>query len=103
MEHVKTNTDLKNSYISQEATLHNLAYVDMNTYFKTLSAGFAYNGINYNAKFVSGGAYSLDGVHFTQRGYALIANQIITTVNAFYHSTVPPIDVNKYQGINFPN
>ena len=102
IQFVQAAADSFNSFIFQEAKLHNLAYVDMNSYFKSLSAGFAYNGINYSAQFVSGGAYSLDGIHFTQRGYALIANQIITTINAFYHSTLPPTNANQYHGIDFP-
>ena len=102
LQNIKTNTDLFNSYIQQEAQLHNLPYVDMNTYLGTLATGFAYNGINYSTQYVSGGAYSLDGIHFTQRGYALIANYILTNINAFYHSTIPMTDVNSYHGIDFP-
>ena len=102
LQFIKANTDLFNEYIRQEASLHKLAYVDMNTYLNTLATGFAYYGINYSTEYVKGGAYSLDGIHFTQRGYALIANYILGTVNTYYHSTIPMVDVNKYHGIDFP-
>ena len=102
LQNIKTNTDLFNSYIKHEADLHNLAYIDMNTYLGTLATGFAYNGITYTTQYVKGGAYSLDGIHFTQRGYALIANYILTNINAYYHSTLPMTDVNSYHGIDFP-
>jgi len=91
-----------NAYILQEAQLHHLAYVDMNTYLKQVATGIVFNGVNYNAQFVNGGAFSLDGIHPTQRGYALIANQVISTINSFYGSTLPSVDVNKYHGVNFP-
>ena len=83
--------------------MHKLAYVDMESYLTTLATGFEYYGINYNTTFVSGGAFSLDGVHFTPRGYALIANYILTNINSFYKSNIPTIDANRYHGIDFPN
>jgi lysophospholipase L1-like esterase len=91
-----------NSIIKKEADLHNLAYVDMKGYMTNLFKGYSYNGIKYTADYVAGGAYSLDGIHPTQRGYALLANHIITTINSFYKSTVPLTDANKYPGIVFP-
>ena len=91
-----------NSFIQFEAQRHNLAYVELNSYFKTLQTGFVYNGITYNTNFIANGAFSLDGINPTQRGYALIANQVITTINQFYGSTIPLLDVNKYHGIDFP-
>lgn len=91
-----------NNVISQAATTYGLAYVDMNAYLKTFVTGIVYNGVRYNAQYVTGGAFSLDGVHLTPRGYAIVANRIIDVINSKYGSTVPEIDVNKYGGIKFP-
>ena len=91
-----------NAHIQTLAQLNHLAYVDMYSFYKTLNTGYSYNGIKYTAQYVNGGAFSLDGIHFTQRGYALVANQIITTINSYYHSTIPLTDVNRYSGITFP-
>jgi hypothetical protein len=102
IQFIRAATATFNSYIRQEANLHHLAYVDMNQYFSSLASGITYNGIKYSTQFVSGGAFSLDGIHPTARGYALIANQILATINSFYHSTIPSIDANKYHGVNFP-
>ena len=102
IQNIKTATTTFNSFIQHEATLHHLAYVDMYSYLGTLSSGITFNGVNYNAQFVTGGAFSLDGVHLTQRGYAIVANKIITDINNFYGSTIPMIDVNKYRGVQFP-
>ena len=74
----------------------------MKSYLSTINSGVTYNGVKYTAQFVTGGAFSLDGIHLTQRGYAMVANQIITTINAKYGSTVPQVDANKYHGVNFP-
>ncbi len=91
-----------NAFIKHEAELHQLAYVDAYAFFKTLSSGMAYNGINYSTAYVSGGAFSLDGIHLNQRGNALMANYILNTINTYYHSTVPMTDANKYPGVKFP-
>jgi hypothetical protein len=74
----------------------------MNSYLKTLNAGVVFNGVTLNTEFVRGSAFSLDGVHLTPRGYALAANEIIRTINAFYGASVPVADVNAYNGVLFP-
>lgn len=102
LQNIRNATKTFNDYIRQVATRHHLAYVDMNTYLTSLNSGISYNGVKYTTQFVSGGAISLDGIHPTQRGYALVANEIIRTINNFYHSNIPLTDVNRYNGISFP-
>ncbi len=99
---VKSATQTFNAFIQQMATAKGLAYVDMNTYLKTLQSGITYNGLMFTPTFVSGGAFSLDGVHLTPRGYALAANQIIMAINAKYGSSVSQVDVTRYNGVLFP-
>jgi len=99
---VKAATTAYNTTIQTAATAHGLAYVDMNSYLKTLTSGIVFNGAAYNATFVTGGAFSLDGVHLTPRGYALAANFIIQNINTQYKATIPTIDANKYPGVRFP-
>jgi len=99
---IKRATDLYNEKIKFEAQTRKLAYVDVNSFFQTLNSGFAYNGIKYSASYISGGAFSLDGVHLNQRGNALLANHIINTINVYYKSTIPGTDANRYPGIKFP-
>jgi hypothetical protein len=102
IQFIHTATQNYNAFIQQEARLHSLAYVDINAYFSTLSSGISYNGATYNTQFVTGGIFSLDGIHPTARGYALVANEIIRTINSFYGANVTTIDVNKYKGVTFP-
>ncbi len=99
---VKNATTAFNNVISAAAAAHNLPVADMNSYLKTISSGTTFNGVTFNATFVSGGAFSLDGVHLTPRGYALAANYILLTINNKYNSTIPLVDVNKYSGVRFP-
>ncbi len=101
LQNIRNNTKLMNEIIKARSVREHLAYVDMNTYLGTISKGITYNGIKYTAEYVTGGAFSLDGVHLTPRGYALVANEILRTINEFYHATIPYTDVNKYPGIKF--
>ena len=66
------------------------------------TSGIQYNGVKYTASFVTGGAFSLDGVHPNGRGYALIANTFIDAINKTYGSTLPWVDINAYSGVTFP-
>ncbi|MBL7774130.1 MAG: hypothetical protein JNM95_14800 [Chitinophagaceae bacterium] len=99
---IQTTIKQYNTIIKTIATQKNLAHVDIYTYLKTFTSGIIYNGISMNAKYVSGGAFSLDGVHPNQRGYALIANEFIDVINAKYGSTIPHVDPTRYQGILLP-
>lgn len=99
---VQSATLTFNQILQTAAQLRGLAYVDMNAYLKTLQTGITFNGAELSTKFVSGGAFSLDGVHLTPKGYALAANEMIRTINAYYKSSIPTIDVNLYTGVKFP-
>jgi hypothetical protein len=45
-----------------------------------------------------GGFYSLDRIHPTPKGQALIANEFLKVINKTYNANLPLIDVNQYRG-----
>ena len=91
------NTILKNI-----ANAKGLAFVDVNSFFTKIKTGYMYNGVAVNAAFVSGGAYSLDGLNLTARGNALLANEFIKAINSTYGATIPEVDAMKYPAVTFP-
>ncbi|MEZ7928017.1 SGNH/GDSL hydrolase family protein, partial [Cloacibacterium sp.] len=97
-------TDAYNASISSLATTYGLALVDANSKMKELgnTSGIQYNGVKYTASFVTGGTFSLDGVHPNGRGYAIIANTFIAAINNTFYSTLPFVDINAYSGVTFP-
>jgi lysophospholipase L1-like esterase len=99
---VASATNAFNQIITDNAMKRGLALVDMNAYMKSLVAGITWNGVSYTTTFVTGGAFSLDGIHLTPRGYALAANEILRVINQHYKASIPAVDVNKYNGILFP-
>ena len=101
---VLTATAAYNTAIKGIADSKGLAFVDANTKMIELSSisGIQFDGVKYTATFVTGGTFSLDGVHLTGRGYALIANEFIRAINRKYQSTLPQVNVNNYSGVKFP-
>jgi len=91
-----------NTVLASAATTYNLAFVDSYSFFKKIKTGIVYNGISISSKFVSGGAYSLDGVTLNPRGNALLANEFITSINQKFKATIPKVDATKYRGVIFP-
>jgi hypothetical protein len=98
----KSVTDMANAKIKEIAVKKGLAFFDANLFLKNFQSGLIFNGVNIKPNYVSGGGFSLDGVHPTPRGYALIANEFIKSINLKYGSTIPMVDVNKYRGIALP-
>lgn len=99
---VRNATQSFNDYIRQMATEKKLAFFDVHSYLKTVQSGVRYNGLALTPVFVTGGVFSLDGIHLTPRGYALVANQILKVINNTYGSTLPEVDITKYNGVLYP-
>jgi hypothetical protein len=99
---IKNNTVLYNNYITSKAAEKNIALVETDDFYKALSAGIVFNGIGLNPIFVSGGAYSLDGINLNPRGNALLANEFIKAINAKYKSPIPRVDATLFRGVIFP-
>lgn len=91
-----------NQKLELAAAEKGLAFVNVNGFMNTLKSGIIYNGVAFNATFVNGGAFSLDGIHLTPAGNALLANAFIKSINFKYGSTLPSVDVSRYKGVTFP-
>lgn len=100
---VKDYVNSYNSSIKSLATSKGLAIADTYAYFNQVKTGINLQGVGINAAFITGGAFSLDGIHLTPRGNAVIANVFIDAINTKYGSTVPTIDITQYRGVKFPN
>jgi hypothetical protein len=82
-----------NQIIATDARLLGAALVDVNSLFKTLSAhGYMVNGKTLTTGFL-GGLFSLDGIHPTNTGYAILANATIQSMNAKFNMAIPQVSV----------
>ena len=94
---IKVATDAYNVTIKAIADAKGLAFVDTKAIMTQLSAvGIVANGFTMTSTYVTGGSFSLDGVHPSPRGYALIANAFSTAINAKYTSTLPMVSLGLY-------
>lgn len=99
---VKTATDAYNVTIKAIADSKGLAFVDTKAALTQLSTtGVRFGNFQMTSSYVTGGAFSLDGVHPTPRGYAYIANLFIDAINTKYGATLRTVDLSQYQTL-FP-
>ncbi len=99
---VKIATNAFNQTLSDLASAKGLAYVDVNSFMSKAKTGLVYDGIKFSVTYVTGGVFSLDGVHLTPRGNAIIANLFIEAINEKYSAKVPLVNIGDYPGIVFP-
>ena len=98
-----TATDHYNETIFAASTANGLAFVDAKAIMNQLvNGGVRFGNYHMTAQYVTGGAFSLDGVHPSARGYALIANKFLEAINTKYGSTLKPVDLGNYQ-IQYPS
>lgn len=97
--------DFVNSYNNSIKTLANakgLAVFDAFEYLNSLKgAGRVIDGVTLNTSFVQGKMFSLDGVHLTPMGYAVVANEMMTQINLKYGSTLPRVNLGNYTFLKF--
>ncbi|MGB0185646.1 MAG: G-D-S-L family lipolytic protein [Flavobacteriaceae bacterium] len=87
IDEITDMTDHINSKISTMATQLGYAHFDANDMFQQIFNGdVTYDGFSPNASLVFGGMISLDGVHPTSRGYAVIANEFMKAIDETYGS-----------------
>ncbi|MDA9127678.1 G-D-S-L family lipolytic protein [Flavobacteriaceae bacterium] len=80
-------TDAYNATIDALAAAKGLAKVDLKGILQNASSGgVQFDGFTMSTDLVFGGLASLDGVHLTARGYALMANEFLVAIDATYGS-----------------
>ena len=99
---IEAATDGYNQTIQALAGQYDLALVDMNAEFNNVKAGVVNDGVSLSANFITGNAFSLDGVHGTQMGYAHVANTFIHAINAKYGSSLPTVSLTNYPANDIP-
>jgi len=93
-----------NATIQGLAQANDLAFVDSRAILNQLAdTGIAFDAGTLTSTFATGGAFSLDGVHPTPRGYAYLANQAIDAINSTYGSTIPKVNIGSYGTVNISN
>lgn len=95
---IKAATDAYNTTIKSVADAKGLAFVELKGVTdKLANGGIVYNGYTTTSAFIFGGMFSLDGVHPSPRGYAIISNLFLEAINAKYGSNFKSSNVGLYR------
>jgi phospholipase/lecithinase/hemolysin len=98
---VQTATAAYNATIEGLAQIYDLAFVDIDAFYNLVETeGIPLSdGSVVTDDYAVGGGFSLDGIHPTPRGSALIANEMIKAIEAKYGAVLPRIDPLAYTGL----
>jgi lysophospholipase L1-like esterase len=78
-DHVRVN----NASIREICAAAGIPVVDVNALLtRAAGEGIVVGGVSYTSDFLSGGLFSYDGVHPSDLGYAIVANEWIRAINA---------------------
>lgn len=103
IEELRVATEAYNVTIKNVAEAKGLAFVDANAILaQVANGGLVYSGYTMTSSFVTGNSFSLDGVHPSPKGYALIANKFLEAINAKYGSNFKGVNLGQYR-ILFPS
>ncbi|MFT5942441.1 MAG: lysophospholipase L1-like esterase [Candidatus Paceibacteria bacterium] len=84
---IASATSTFNATIAATANQAGLAFVDANEILNRLATrGITSGKFTFTENLVTGGAFSLDGVHPTARGYTLLVNEFMKAIDATYGS-----------------
>jgi len=82
-----------NAFIAEKAEEVGAALVDVFTLTSSLDVtGYTACGRHLTSRYL-GGIFSLDGVHPTASGYAIVANEFIRTMNERLGTMIPEVPV----------
>ena len=78
-------------------------YIKIRLRFSILFMGFlaitVLSGVSFasefSADFITGGLFSFDGVHPSNTGHAVVANEFIKVINEKYNASIPLVSVLK--------
>jgi len=100
---VQSTVTAYNNVIKTAADANNFALADVNRVLKNIRAndftgGTNINGITFKTTYVTGGLFSLDGVHPSNQAHGIIANEFIMAINSKFSAKIPLIDVATIPG-----
>jgi lysophospholipase L1-like esterase len=96
-------TNYNNIIKTIAAATPNTAVCDISAFFDRVAKdGYFAIGQKYTMAYISGGIFSLDGVHPSSRGHGIVANEFITTINQRWGMTIPLVNVSVLPGIPAP-
>jgi lysophospholipase L1-like esterase len=97
---IQDRVNVNNQAIRDIAQANGATVLDMHAVFADFEAnGRNVGGVALTAEFLTGGFFGYDGIHPTDLGYAIVANEWITAIAATGLVTLPPVNLAPFLGI----
>ncbi len=98
---IKTASQKFNTTIETLANVYGLAFFDAEAYYEIVAgAGIPLkDGSTVTATYATGGGFSLDGIHPSPRGSALLANEFIKAIEGKFGAVLPEVNPLEYTGL----
>jgi lysophospholipase L1-like esterase len=85
-----------NAAISSICGSRDIPVFNFNVFLNDLQeTGYEIVGYTFEGEFLTGGFFSLDGIHPNDAGNALLANRWIDLINNSFNANIPSVDVKK--------
>lgn len=98
---IRAHVTAFNQTIATLATQQGIPVVDVNAFLQTVATkGYVVGGIPLSIAFVTGGIFSLDGVHPSDLGYAIVANEWIRNINSAFDANLEYVNLGPYLGFS---
>lgn len=92
-----------NTILLTEAERNGFVYVDINAFLgEVTESGYSIAGEEYGSGFITGGLFSLDGIHLSARGNAAVANKFIEAMNRAFSANIRYVPFHTIPGIAAP-
>jgi len=101
IDNIREYTDQYNEIIEGYAG-NSIGILDSDNILETINEGTFIDGVEITGAYVQGGVFSLDAIHLTPRGNAIVANSLIHAINQKFGSTIPPVKVSDYRAVILP-
>jgi len=95
-----------NAFIASQVGGSVVGLVDINKLFNDIVAnrGITVDGEHLSATFVTGGLFSMDGVHPSPKAHGIVANALINIINREFNASIPLVQIrNLSNGIVLAN
>lgn len=93
-----------NNKLETTAQTEDFAFVDFAGFLDDVAEDpLLIDGVEYSTEFVTGNIFSLDGIHLTPVGTAIVTNEFIRSINSHYNASISPVvNISAYKGVVLP-
>ena len=97
---IRDRVKVNNQAIRDVAQVNGATVLDLNAVFADITAnGRDVGGVAITSEFLTGGLFGYDGIHPTDLGYALVANEWIPALSKAGAATLPLVDLGPFLGL----